>query len=225
MTGAHRRRMDKFDREAVFFTDNAGDFPGGSSGATITGAIAGNMTMILAHDADLTQTFDDKHQAQNIKGDARDTLLEKESEIVMGAAAIGDAAVPGITSQFRMPEPRTEQNIIAKATAMHDEAAPPLEDMFINVDLAHAFRDDLIAARDAFQTARAGADSAAGQHAEAVGALDELFRSTMDLSRQRSAIVKLKYRDNPGKRAAWLVASHLEKAPQHAPTPPTPPTP
>ena len=112
MNGAHRRRMDKFDREAVFMADNAGDFPGGSPGALITTTIAANMVTILAHDGDLTQTFDDKNQAQEIKGDERDRLLEKESEIVMGATAIGDAAVPGITSQFRMPEPRTERRLM-----------------------------------------------------------------------------------------------------------------
>ena len=224
MNAAQRRRMDKLDREAVFMTDNAADFPGGSPGATITTTIDANMATILGNDATLTQSFDDKHQAQDIKGDDRDRLLDKEREIVMGAAAIGDTAVPGITSQFRMPEPRTEQNIIAKATAMFDETAPPLEQKFLDVDLAKLFRDELIAARDAFQTARDNADSAAGQHAEAVGALDELFRVTMELSRQRSAIVKLKYRNNPGKLAAWTVANHLEKAPKKK-APPPPPTP
>ncbi len=222
MTGAHNRRMDKFNREAVFMADNAADFPGGSPTAALTTTIAANMTEILARDVALTSSFDDKNQTREIKGDARDHLIEKEEEIVTGAHAIGNTAVPGITAQFRMPESRSEPNLIAKATAMFDETAPPLEEMFIAADLSTKFRDELITARDAFQQAIADVESAVGHHAEAVGALSALFRATMELSRQRSALVELKYRTNPGKLAAWLVASHLEKAPKSKPKPPTP---
>ena len=45
-------------------------------------------------------------------------------------------------------------------------------------------------------------------------ALDALFRDMMALSRKLSAIIKLKFRDNSGKLAAWTVASHLERPPK-----------
>jgi hypothetical protein len=82
-----------------------------------------------------------------------------------------------------------------------------------------------------FSAARADWESAMEGHAEAAGAIDALFRDMMAQSRKRSAIVKIKYRDNPGKLAAWTVASHLESAPKRnsgegdSTPPPNPPTP
>ena len=121
-----------------------------------------------------------------------------------------------------MPDPRTDQNIIAKATAMFNETAP-YEANFVGVGLDANFRTNLTAARDAFQQARDDANSAAEGHGEAVGAIEQLFREVMAISRQRGALVMLKYHNNPGKLAAWAIASHLEKAPKaKTPTPPTP---
>ena len=221
MIAAHRRRMDKFDREAVFFTDNAADFPVGSPSGVITVAIHDKMVDIMARDADLTETLDDKHQTREIFGDARDVLLGKLRTICMGADAIGDVAVPGITALFNMPTSRTDQSLIAKADAMFAETAP-YNDEFIAVGLETHFREHLIDAKDAFIAARAAVDSAVVGHGEAVGAIAELFRETMELSRQRSALVKLKYADNAGKMAAWAISSHLEKAPKKPQPPPTP---
>ncbi len=223
MIAAHRRRKDKLDREAVFFTDNHDDFKAGTA-HDLTLQIDANIALILTQDAKLTSSFDDKDQKQEIKGDKRDEALDRIREVILGATAIGNTAVPGITSLFQMPSPRTDQNIIAKLTAMNDETAP-YEQNFIDAGLDANFRNNLIAARDAFQTSRNAAASAAEHHGEAVGTIEDLFRTTMSMSRQRGAFVKLKYSANPGKLAAWAIASHLEKAPQSTPAPPSPPTP
>ena len=221
MIGAHRRRMEKLDREDVFFTDNLDDFKNPPA-FPLTTAIKAKMALILDQDAKLTSSFDDKAQSQEIKGDRRDDLIDRIAGVVLGAKAIGDTAVPGITTLFRMPEQRTEQSLIAKATAMFTETLP-YEALFITAGLDADFRNQLIAARDAFEQARDDANAAAGHHGEAVGAIAELFREVMSISRQRDAIVLLKYNTNPGKLAAWAIASHLDKAPK--PTPPPTPTP
>ena len=213
MNDAHRRRMDKIDRERVFVTDNAADFPKDSPVDLVSVKINTKATDTLARDADLVASFGGKSQAMNIKGDRRDNLLDEFRDIVMGARAIGNADVPGITAKFKMPEPRTEQNLIATAEAFFTETAA-LDQQFIDVGLDADFRAQLIAAKNAFQTARDEADSASEEHGEAVGALDALLREMMALSRQRSAMVKLKYKNNPGKLAAWAIASHLESAPK-----------
>ncbi len=213
MNDAHRRRMDKIDRERVFVTDNAADFPKDSPVDKVSVKINEKATDVLARDADLVAAFGDKSQAMSIKDDRRDNLLDAFREIVLGARAIGETEVPGITAKFRMPNPRTEQNLIATAEAFHAETAA-LEQQFIDVGLDADFRAALIAAKNDFQTARDEADSAAEEHGEAVGALDALVREMMAHSRQRSAMVKLKYKDNPGKLAAWAIASHLEKPPK-----------
>lgn len=218
MNDAHRRRMDKIDRERVFVTDNAADFPKDSPVDVISDIINAKAIDTLARDADLAAAFGGKSQAMSIKGDRRDNLLEAFREIVLGARAIGNAAVPGITARFKMPEPRSEQNLLATADAFHADTAA-LEQQFIDVGLDADFRAALITAKNDFQSARDEADSAAEEHGEAVGALDALMREMMAHSRQRAAMVKLKYKNNPGKLAAWAIASHLESAPKKPTTP------
>lgn len=151
------------------------------------------------------------------KGNARDHLLEEDEAIVGGAVAIGNVVVPGITAKFKMPRPRTDQNLIADADAKYADTEP-LEAQFIAVGLDTKFRLYLQTARNAFQTARDEANGALEEHGEAVGALESLWREVSVLSRQRAAMVKLKYRQNPGKLAAWEIASHLDRAPKRAKT-------
>ena len=214
MNDAIRRRMDKIDRERVFVTDNNADFPKDSPVDKISLIINAKATEVLARDAALVSALGDKSQAMAIKDDDRDILLDMFRDVVGGAIGIGDTAEPGITAKFKMPHPRTEQNIIAKADSIFADTAPPLEAKFIEVGLDANFRANIITAKTAFQTSRDNADSAAEEHGEAVGALDALIREMMELSRQRSALVKLKYKNNPGKLAAWAIASHLEQPPK-----------
>ena len=220
MTDAQRRRMDKLQRERVFLTDNAADFPKDSPVDKVSVRINPKMDAVLASDADLTLELGEKRAAQEAKDTARDRLLELLRDFATGAIAIGDD-VPGIRAQFRVPDNRSDQNLIAAATAFF-EASAPHADKFEAAGLTTADRDNLNTFRDDFATARAAWQSAAEEHADAVGTLDALFRELMALSAKRSALVKLKYRDNPGKLAAWTVASHLARAPQRIKETPTP---
>lgn len=219
MNDAHRRRMDKIDRERVYLTDNAADFPKDSPVDKISVIINAKAAEALAQDADLVSALGDKQQAQSVKGNARDNLLDEFRDVIAGAIAVGNEAVPGITEKFKMPFPRTDQNLIAAADAYHADTAPPLEEKLIEVGLPDDFRTQITSAKNAFQAARDEADSSAEEHGEAVGELEELFREMMALSRQRAAMVKLKYKNNAGKLAAWKIASHLEKPPKPAPKP------
>lgn len=212
MTDAQRRRMEKFDREKVFMTDNAADFPADSPADKVNDLLYPKMDQVLALDADLIQELGERRAAQEAKDDARDLLLDLLADFATAAVGIGDE-VPGITEQFKVPRNRSDQNLIAAATAFFDASAPHVA-KFAEVGIKSADRDNLEIFRDNFIAARGEWQSAVEEHAEAVGALDALFREMMNLSRKRSAIVKLQYRDNPGKLAAWTVASHLERPPQ-----------
>ena len=219
MNDAHRRRMDKIDRERVFLTDNAADFPRDSPVDRLSVLINAKAAEAVTRDAELLSALGDKAQAMALKGDRRDLLIEEFKDVIMGARAIGDAVVPGITSKFKVPEPRTEQNLIAGADSFHADTAPPLEEKLIEAGLDADFRQNILNAKTAFQQARDDADSATEEHGEAVGAHEALFREMMELSRQRSALVQLKYKNDPGKLAAWAIASHLEQPPKKKPAP------
>jgi hypothetical protein len=213
MNDAHRRKMDKLDREKVFIAENVSDFPKDSPVERISAAINAKMNETLEKDAQLVSSHGDKTQARSLKENARDALIDHLRGVITGAIGIGNSKVPGITAKFKMPEPRTEQNLIAGADAFFADTAA-FEADFIEAGLDADFRARIVAARDAFQQARNNADGALEEHGEAVGALEALFREMTELSRQRAAMVKLKYKNNPGKLAAWTIASRLEQAPK-----------
>ncbi len=220
MTDAQRRRMEKFDREKVFMDDNAADFPADSPADKVNDLLYPKMDQALALDADLIQELGERRAAQEAKDDARDLLLDLLRDFATAAVGIGDE-VPGITEQFKVPRDRTDQNLIAAATAFFDASAPHAA-KFAEVGIKSEDRDNLLTFRDNFIAARGEWQSAVEEHAGAVGALDAVFREMMALSRKRSAIVKLQYRDSPGKLAAWTVASHLERPPQKPQPQPAP---
>lgn len=59
------------------------------------------------------------------------------------------------------------------------------------------------------------------EHVAATADISALIRQGMIIVRILEGIVKNKYAANPGKLAAWLSASHVEKAPKKK-DPPTP---
>lgn len=63
-------------------------------------------------------------------------------------------------------------------------------------------------------------------HVEATAAIDKLIEGGMTAVRELDPIVRNIFANEPAKLAAWLSASHVERAPrrktqaQHPPTPP-----
>jgi len=169
-------------------------------------------------DARLTVELGERHAAQEAKDSWRDKLLNLLRDFATGGKGLA-GEIPRITAILKVPDNRNDQNLISAATAFFEATAPHIA-LFETFDLTGDDRNNLTVYRDAFIAAANEWESAVEQHAEAVGALDALFREMMSLSRKRSAIVKLKYRNNAGKLAAWTVASHLDRAPKK-PTPPT----
>lgn len=216
MTRAKQRRMDKLNREDVFMNDNSADFPKDSPGDKVTVQIRALMPQALALDADLTRELGERRAAQEEKDDSRDELLDLLRDVSTAALGLGKQ-IPGIVQILRVPDNRNDQNLISAATAF-EEAIAPHEAKFDELGLENV-REELINRRDAFAAARNEWASAVEEHAEAAASLDDVFRQMMELSRTRSAIIEIKYRNNPGKLAAWTVASHLERAPK-TPKPP-----
>lgn len=93
----------------------------------------------------------------------------------------------------------------------------------LNSEKLYFSRVDKLSAFE-FQGAGAGRDSGETQHAGASGGMTAAFRKAMELSAKRGKRIKMKYRNNPEKLAAWAVASHLDRAPKRS-TPPAPATP
>lgn len=212
MNGSQRRKMDKIDGEEVFITGNAADFPAGSSVDDWTQLINAEKAKILKFDAAQTSGSDDRRRAQEIYENRRDEYVDLLEEYVL-AADIVDDEIEGTAAKFKMPRPRTDQNLIAKGASFHADS-DTIEAKLEKAGLRAGGRASLLTMRDAFQQAALDHDAATEHRAEATGGMNDSFRKIMHYSRRRDKGVRMKYRNNPAKLAAWTVASHLDRAPQ-----------
>lgn len=212
MNDSHRRKLDKIDREDVMIADNPADFPAGSPVADLTALIAPEKARFLAFDAQQMSGFAGKNSAQGIYEDQRDELVDLLEEYALAADIVNDD-IPGTRAKFRMPRLRNDGNLIAAATSFFNDSAD-IVSALENAGLRRNGRDALVTMRDAFQQTAAEHDSAEERHAEATGGMNDAMRKMMDYSRRRDKRVRMKYRKNPAKLAAWAVASHLDRAPK-----------
>jgi hypothetical protein len=122
-----------------------------------------------------------------------------------------------------MPRNNNDQQMLAAARAFKVEAAPLNAD-FIAYGLPATFLTELQDAIDAFEASLAPAGAAIDAQVAATAEIDSAIRRGMIARRILNGVVKNKYRNNVGKLAAWVSASHIEKPPKKN-VPPAPPIP
>lgn len=215
MESTTSRKLDKFEREAMFMADNAADFGPGSPGAATAAALSAVIAEIRSLAADQVLGGNSAAQAFGNQEDALDDLTAMIQKMNLAARGF-DTEIPGSREQFRMPRNRSRQNILATASAFYTGAGP-LQERFIEYGLPATFVTDLQAAINRVETAADLAGSSVGQRAAATGGLFDAAGRGTDLSRKLNSIVRIRYADDPAKLAAWTVASHLERAPKRAP--------
>lgn len=213
MKNNERRKLEKFEREAAFMTDNAADFPVGSPGADAAAEHAAIIAEMRTHAARQVSDIGGAARSIRDKEDALDDMMTIIRNMNRAANAFEDQ-MPGSNQMFRMPRNRSQQGLLAAASAFHKDSASPFEAKFIAYGLAPTFRDDLVAVIDAVDTAGSAADVRNGKRAAATVGLTDTARRGMANSRKLDAIIRIKYDGNPTKLAAWVVARHLEKAQQ-----------
>ena len=212
MKASQRRKTDKYQREDNFMKDNAADFPVNSAGdKTAKEAVALTETIgNLA--AQQISGADDARQHTDVKDDLMDDLYDTIRDINRAANAFDDE-VAGVDMKFRLPRNRSGQNLIATAKSFAADAGP-LEAKFVEYGLDEDFLEDFGDLIAEIETRGAQADTAEDSRAEATGGLMDSIRRRGAISRKLDSIIKIKYRTNPAKLAAWAVASHLERDPK-----------
>lgn len=208
MIAAHRRRIEKTDREKIFIIGHTDEFPKGSPVDLISAEIDAKIDDFLTRDAALFSTLGGKLQVQEIKGDTRDFLIGHLSDIATAAQAVGEEAA------YIFPNPRNAQNLINAADAWFEQTAPHEELFITHGGLDADFRTKLLNAKAEFQNALDAVFHSSHGNIEAFEQLEDLMLDIMNLTRRRSALLHLKYKNNPSKLASWLIASHLEPPPK-----------
>ena len=219
MTDNERRRLETFIRIKQFGADQADDFPPGSIAATQFGVIGGVIGEVEQFSGDQLASFGGARQLFVAKDTARENLREEMSDITRTARSMV-YQFDGIDAEFRLPRNRNDQDLLAAARAFHENSAE-YEAAFVEYGLPAAFRAELQAAIDAFEASLNPTGTAVDEQVAATAQIGEAIRRGMIARRILEAVVKNKYRSNVGKLAAWLSASHIERAPKKEKTPVT----
>jgi hypothetical protein len=210
MNDSDRRRYEMQLRVNQFGIDNAADF---------TGIAAAKLTQ-LGTLIDTVQTksaaqqlgFGESAQQFEVKNTARENLRDEMSDISRTAKSM-EYAFDGISSQFQFQRNMNDADMLAKARAFYTESLTYNAD-FISYGLPSTFRADLNSAADAFEASFSSTATATAEHVAATAEISSKIREGMIIVRILDGIVKNKYANDPGKLAAWLSASHVEKAPK-----------
>lgn len=217
MNDNSRRRHEMHIRSAQFGVDNAADFTGIAT--TNFAQLLSKSGSVATKNAALQSGFGEASQQIEIKSTAREDLRDEMSAISRTAKSM-EYAFDGISDKFLFRRNMPDADMLAKARAFYDESAVYNSD-FIDYGLDATFRADLKAAADAFEDTFTAVDSATAEHIAARADIEAEVRECQIIVRILDGIVRNVYANNPGKLAAWLAASHVEKAPKKK-TPPTP---
>lgn len=208
MNDRSRAYWEAFNRMKEFGTDNAADFPSGIAhdqfiqlGTVITAANASSAEQLgaAAHVAQMSEA----------KGNSREyvrSLMDAMHDLTPAMAY----QYPTVEEVFKMPKNRTDADLLAAARAFHANSAP-FEAAFIAYGLSPDFRDTLHDATDDFESALNAHNAALSDRIEAQAELTDWITQGMRCRRILNPVVNQKYKNNPGKRAAWESASHIER--------------
>lgn len=215
MNDSDGRRVEMFIRVRQFGLDNAADFPSGSVGETQFSVISGVLDLTEQFAGEQAASRGDARQLFEVKDTARENLRQDMYEISRTARSM-EYQFAGIAAKFKMPINRSDQNLLAVARAFYTDSAQYDND-FQAYGLDKNFRADLQTAIDTFEQSMNPTGTAIDEQVAATSELSAAIRRGMVARRILEGVVKNKYRNNVGKLAAWLSASHIERAPKKAP--------
>ena len=219
MTKYDRVRYYMFIRVGRFIADNLADFVAGGVVQTQNAVLQAAITAVETLTGEQVSGLSGARFEFNSKDTARENLREILSEISATARSMV-YEFAGIDIKFRMPRNRNDAELLAKARAFLADATP-LENDFIRYEMDKKFLNELQTLITEFENTLETPGTAIDSHVAATAELGTEIRTGMIAVRTMQGAVVNKYRDDTGKLAAWLSASHVEKlAAGKEPTPP-----
>jgi len=196
---------------------NAGDFPSGVGVAQFA-VISTVVNDVESKSALQAGGFAEAAQQFEVKDTCRENLRDEMSDISRTAKSM-EYEFDGIADKLRFQRNMNDATMLATARAFITEAGPYAAN-FKDYGLFGSFIADLTAAADAFEASFSNTAAATAEHVAATADTSAKIREGMVAKRILDGVVQNKYNNDPGKLAAWLSASHTEKAPKKkAPTP------
>lgn len=171
--------------------------------------LIGNIEM---QDSTLSSGKRTASQGGKTKAVARDELMHRLEAIRRTARSMA-ITTPGLDNKFRLPSKLKDQELLSTARSFAADAAP-LESEFIRRGLPQTFLADLTGDIADFEQAINQKIKGRKTHVAANAAIDDLIAEGMSIVRELDAIMRNTFAEEPATLAAWLSASHVERAPK-----------
>lgn len=212
MEDREQRKLDRAERQAAYMAANAADYVANSPGARVAALMVADIVAVRDLAAGQTGGASERSQHVNSKRDDLDDLKELMRLLDRAGDALEDE-FSGIENLFGLPRNRNEHSILAAAQAQY-EASAQYEAALIEYDLPAAFRAEMRDLMDDINAANQAADASGTAGAGSTGGLKATIERLNQNSKKLDNINHNKLRNDPAKLAAWIVASHLERAPK-----------
>lgn len=210
-----RRLYEMILRVLVFMRANAADFQAMPFVAPTVAALQEAANTLESLGAAKFTTTAAAKDTTLVRGDARDDLHE-ELKYLSGLWRTGYDEIGGEPNKFNTPRGSGDREWIAAGRAFVNEL-PAQREFFTERGETADFVANLATKTDAFEQSVNLAEAAYGDRVGTNAALEEPARGGKKLVQKLSVAIQRRYRANPQKLAAWLIASHIEKPPKSTP--------
>jgi hypothetical protein len=228
MKDTEKRRYEMFLRVREFGTSRAAEFPATTLAGGLFTRLNGVIDEMDTHTRAQASGRSSSMHSTGSKAAARDEL-RRDLEAISRTARALVISTPGLEDKFRAPRSVSDQALLATARAFAADALP-MKAEFTRRGMPDDFLEDLASDIEEFEQAINQKIQKREVHIAATAAIDSVIERGVNAVRELDAIMRNKYADDPASLAAWLSASHTQRAPRQttaspSPPPPQPPTP
>src|ERR1035437_7806766 len=223
MEQASVRLLDTYKRVDAYGIAHAADFPVASFGATQFAKV--NAAIPQASTLGGTQSAggNSAHSAALDKAYDRVLIHHDLSAINHAAHSLALMGTTGLEGKFKITNQHGDQPLLSSARAFATNAAP-FTAQFVQLGLPADFITTLTGHITSLETANTTKAGSGEIKAGATGGIAQTVHDASIALHILDTVVRNTYRNNPTALAAWVMASHLERAPRKTQTP-TPTTP
>lgn len=216
-----RHRHEMFLRVREFCASRAAEFPATTLAGELVARLNGVIDEMDTHTAAQSSGRSASMQTTVSKAAARDELRRALEAISRTARALA-ISIPGLEDKFRAPRSISDQALLAMARAFAADALP-LKAEFTRRGMPDDFLEDLASDIEVFEQAINQKIQKREEHVAATAAIDSAIERGVNTVRELDAIMRNKFADDPASLAAWLSASHTQRAPRQTTASPSPP--
>jgi hypothetical protein len=220
MKDTERRRYETFLRVREFVTSRAAQFPPNTLAGELLTHLNSEINEMETHATAQSSGRSATLQSSTSKAASRDELRSDLDAISRTARAMA-LSTPGLEDKFRAPRKTPDQDLLATARAFAADALP-LKTEFTRRGLPDDFLDDLNSDIEEFEQAINQKIQKRESQVAATAAIDAALERGLNVARELDAIMRNQFANDPASLAAWLSASHTERAPRSAAATPSP---